>query len=115
MASSSSTAASRWVWAAATAVATRAGLRSSRTRSRRHMAFIQVDQVEREFSQSQQSGGGGGGGGGQHNDPGEIPRREKEMIAATFKQQGDKKATAKQAVDTAKFLSDAQSTLRNQS
>src|SRR5439155_11937182 len=69
----------------------------------------------REFSRSQQSGGGGGGGGGQQNDPGEISRREKEMIAATFKQQSDKKASAKQAAETAKFLSDAQSTLRNQS
>ena len=81
------------------------------------MMFIQVDPFEREFSQSQQAGGGGGGGGGggQRNDPSEISRREKEMIAATFKQQGDKKATEKQAAETAKFLSDAQSTLRDQS
>src|SRR5207253_7656826 len=89
--------------------------RDARSESRTDMAFIQVDPFEREFSQSQQSGGGGGGGGGQQNDPGEISRREKEMIAATFKQQSDKKASAKQAADTAKFLSDAQSTLRNQS
>ena len=35
------------------------------------------------------------------------------MIAATFKQQGDKKTTEKQAAETAKFLSDAQATLRD--
>jgi hypothetical protein len=89
--------------------------KDARSQSQTDMAFIQVDPFEREFSQSQQSGGGGGGGGGQGVDPTEISRREKEMIAATFRQQSDKKATEKQASDTAKFLSDAQSTLRNQS
>src|SRR5260370_37752054 len=78
------------------------------------MVVIQGDPVEGEFSESQQAGGGGGGG-GQRNDPSEISRREKEMIAATFKQQSDRKATVKQAAETARFLSEAQSTLRNQS
>ena len=54
-------------------------------------------------------------GGGQSNDPSEISRREKEMIAATFKQQSDKKATQKQAAEMATFLAEAQATLRNQS
>ena len=91
--------------------------KDARSESHTDMMFVQVDPFEREFSQSQQSGGGGGGGGGggQGNDPSEISRREKEMIAATFKQQGDKKATEKQAAETAKFLSDAQATLRDQS
>ncbi|HMC67420.1 MAG TPA: hypothetical protein VKI65_20970, partial [Gemmataceae bacterium] len=91
--------------------------KDARLESHTDMMFIQVDPFEREFSQSQQSGGGGGGGGGggQGSDPSEISRREKEMIAGTFKQLGDKKATVKQAAETAKFLSDAQSTLRNQS
>jgi hypothetical protein len=94
-----------------------ASAKDARSESHTDMMFIQVDPFEREFSQSQQAGGGGGGGGGggQRNDPSEISRREKEMIAATFKQQSDKKATAKQAAETAKFLSEAQSTLRNQS
>jgi hypothetical protein len=92
-----------------------AAARDARSESHTDMLFIQVDPFEREFSQSQQSGGGGGGGGGgQGVDPGEISRREKEIVAATFKQLGDKKATEKQAAETAKFLSDVQATLRNQ-
>ena len=91
--------------------------KNARSETHTEMLFIQVDPFEREFSQSQQSGGGGGGGGGggQQADPGEISRREKEIVAATFKQLGDKKATEKQAAETAKFLSDVQATLRNQS
>ena len=89
--------------------------KDARLESRTDIAFVQVDPFEREFSQSQQSGGGGGGGGGQGVDPTEISRREKEMIAATFRQQNDKQATSAQAATTAKFLSDAQATLRNQS
>src|SRR6185369_14200933 len=75
------------------------------------MVFIQAEPFEREFSQSQQSGGGGGGGG----DPSEqISQREKEIIAATFKQQGDKHATQQQATDIAKLLYQSQSTLHDQ-
>ena len=94
-----------------------ASAKDARSESHTDMLFVQVDPFEREFSQSQQAGGGGGsgGGGGQRSDPSEISRREKEMIAATFKQQGDRKTTSKQAAETAKFLSEAQSTLRDQS
>jgi hypothetical protein len=78
------------------------------------MMFIQADPFEREFSQSQQSGGGGGGGGGGGDPSAEISQREKEIISATFKQQGDKNSTQQQATDIAKLLSQAQSTLRDQ-
>ena len=79
------------------------------------MVFIQAEPFEREFSQSQQSGGGGGGG-GQGGDPSEqISQREKEIIATTFKQQADKRATAQQAADISKLLSQSQATLRDQS
>jgi hypothetical protein len=77
------------------------------------MMFIQAEPFEREFSQSQQSGGGGGGG-GQGNDPGQISQREKEIISATFKQQGDKHSTQQQATDIARLLTQSQSTLRDQ-
>jgi hypothetical protein len=77
------------------------------------MMFIQADPFEREFSQSQ-SGGGGGGGGGQGNDPAQISQREKEIISATFKQQGDKNATQQQADAIAKLLAQSQATLRDQ-
>jgi hypothetical protein len=78
------------------------------------MMFIQADPFEREFSQSQQSGGGGGGGGGQGVQPEQISQREKEIISATFKQQGDKNATQQQAAYIAKLLSQSQATLRDQ-
>jgi hypothetical protein len=83
--------------------------------SRTEISFIQADPFEREFSQSQQMGGGGGGGGGQgQGNQTDISRREKELIAATWKQQNDKTATAKQAEDMGKVLSEAQEKLREQ-
>jgi hypothetical protein len=78
------------------------------------ISFIQVDPFEREFSQSQQSGGGGGGGGGSANNQTEISKREKELIAATWKQQNDKTATPKDEAVAGTFLSDAQQKLRDQ-
>ncbi len=78
------------------------------------MVFIQAEPFEREFSQSQQSGGGGGGGGGGGDPSEQISQREKEIIAATFKQQGDKHATLQQATDIAKLLYQSQSTLHDQ-
>ncbi len=80
--------------------------------ARTDISFIQVDPFEREFSQSQQSGGGGGGGGA--NNQTDISKREKELIAATWKQQNDKTATAKDASAAGQFLSDAQRKLRDQ-
>jgi hypothetical protein len=78
------------------------------------MMFIQAEPFEREFSQSQQSGGGGGGGGGGGDQPAQISQREKEIISATFKQQGDKNSTQQQATDIAKLLFQSQSTLHDQ-
>ncbi len=82
--------------------------------ARTEISFIQADPFEREFSQSQQSGGGGGGGGGGQNNQTEISKREKELIAATWKQQNDKAATPKDASVAGQFLSDAQQKLRDQ-
>jgi hypothetical protein len=82
--------------------------------ARTEISFIQADPFEREFSQSQQSGGGGGGGGGGQNNQTEISKREKELIAATWKQQNDKAATPKDSVVAGQFLSDAQQKLRDQ-
>src|SRR3984893_1982334 len=78
------------------------------------MMFIQADPFEREFSQSKAAGGGGGGGGG-GAPTAQISQREKEIISATFKQQGDKNSTQQQAIDIAKLLAQAQATLRDQS
>ncbi|HEX3940521.1 MAG TPA: DUF4175 family protein [Acidobacteriaceae bacterium] len=77
--------------------------------------FVQADPFERDFTQSQtMGGGGGGGGGGQGNQPGDISQREKEIIAATWKQQGDKSSPQQQAASTADFLSGVQSKLADQ-
>jgi len=81
--------------------------------ARTDIGFIQVEPFEREFSQSQQSGGGGGGGGGNNNQT-EISKREKELIAATWKQENNKDATPKDAAAAGQFLSDAQQKLRDQ-
>lgn len=90
-----------------------AAAKDARGEAHTDISFIQVDPFEREFSQSQQSGGGGGGAGAA-NDQAQIAEREKEIIAATWKQDGMKNAAAKQAAEQAKFLSDVQTTLRSQ-
>jgi hypothetical protein len=74
--------------------------------------FVQVDPFEREFSQSQQSGGGGGAGG--MGNQSNISDREKEIIAETWKQQGEKNPSPQAAAETGKFLSEVQSKLRDQ-
>ena len=86
--------------------------KDARAESRTDISFIQADPFEREFSQSQQGGGGGGGGG--QADQNDISQREKEIIAATWKQNGDKKATKQEGAETAKFLSGVQSKLHDQ-
>src|SRR6266481_3010395 len=88
--------------------------KDARSESRTDISFIQADPFEREFSQSQAGGGGGGGGGGGQMDQNDISQREKEIIAATWKQRGDKKATIQESAETAKFLSNVQSKLRDQ-
>ena len=50
----------------------------------------------------------------EQQDPNDISQREKEIIAATWKQQGDKTASSQQAAEAAKFLSEVQSKLRDQ-
>ena len=89
--------------------------RDGHAEAKTDIAFIQADPYEREFSQSQQGGGGGGGGGGQQGgNQTEISRREKELIAQTWKQSNDKSATEKSAKTQGDFLADAQNKLRDQ-
>ena len=87
--------------------------KDARADSRTDMLFIQAEPFEREYSQSQQSGGGGGGGGGAGNQS-EISQREKEIIAATWKQLGDKNTSPEKSAENAKFLSGVQVKLREQ-
>ena len=87
--------------------------KDAHSESRTDISFIQADPFEREFSQSQAAGGGGGGGGGM-GDQNDISQREKEIIAETWKHQGDKKATQQESADAAKFLSGVQAKLGEQ-
>jgi hypothetical protein len=88
--------------------------KDAHTESRTDISFIQADPFEREYSQSQAAGGGGGGGGGGMGEQNDISQREKEIIAETWKHQGDKKATQQEAADAAKFLSGVQAKLGEQ-
>ena len=88
--------------------------RDGHSEARTDISFIQVDPFEREFSQSQQSGAGASSGGGQSSDQTEISRREKELIAATWKQHNDKTASPGGAAAQGQFLSQAQKKLRDQ-
>lgn len=85
--------------------------KDARSEARSEMSFIEAEPFERDYSQSQVAGGGGGGLGG---DQYEIAQREKEIIAATWKQQGDKRASQQEAAGAAKFLSGVQAKLRDQ-
>ena len=79
------------------------------------ISFIQVDPFEREFSQSQQRAAVAVEVAAEAADnQTEISKREKELIAATWKQQNDKTATPKDAAAQGQFLSDAQQKLRDQ-
>lgn len=88
--------------------------KDSRAESRTDMFFVQAEPFEREFSQSQQMGGGGGGGGGGAMGQDDISQREKEIIAQTWKELGDKKATKQEFAEAAKFLANVQAKLRDQ-
>jgi hypothetical protein len=88
--------------------------RDGHSEARTDIVFLQVEPFEREFSQSQQMGGSGGGSAGAGNSQMEISRRQKELIAATWKQQNDKASSPKEASASGQFLSDAQRKLRDQ-
>jgi hypothetical protein len=89
-----------------------ASAKDAHAESRTDMFFIQAEPFEREYSQSQESGGGAGAGAG--NTPDEISQRQKEIVGATWRQEGDKEASAQRAAENAKFLSGVQSKLRDQ-
>ena len=88
--------------------------RDGHAEAKTDITFIQADPFEREFSQSQQGGGGGGGGGGGQGNQTEISKREKELIAETWKQVNAKGTPETAAKTQGDFLSGAQSKLRDQ-
>ena len=95
-------------------VAVYASAKDARSESHSDILFIQAEPFEREYTQSQVMGGGGGGG-GMGGEQAQISQREKEIIAETWKHQGDNSPSRQQAADAAKFLSGVQAKLRDQS
>ncbi|MCZ6769348.1 MAG: hypothetical protein O7D93_08895 [Acidobacteria bacterium] len=59
--------------------------------------FLEVEPFDREYYQSQQSGGGGGGGGQRENI--DFSKRQKELIAATFKLERDRERYSESEFD----------------
>ncbi|MEX2366906.1 MAG: hypothetical protein WD601_09880, partial [Pseudohongiellaceae bacterium] len=81
---------------------------------RSDMFFIQVQQYNRRYSQSQMSGGGGGGGGGGPQD--EISQRQRQIIVSTWnliREQAEDSEDGRVAVNSS-LLSDLQTTLAEQ-
>jgi hypothetical protein len=79
--------------------------------------FIQVKPFDQDFraAQSQQGGGGGGGGGGQRDEQGSLSEQQKQIIAATFNVERDRrKSTADKVKEDTVFIGLAQSRLREQ-
>ncbi|HTV54121.1 MAG TPA: hypothetical protein VMI06_04320 [Terriglobia bacterium] len=83
--------------------------KDAKAESRTGMFFVEVQPFERAYSQSQLAGSGGLG-----NQQSDLSQREKEIIAATWNQQGDEQATPQQASGNGKFLSGVQGKLRDQ-
>jgi hypothetical protein len=79
--------------------------------------LIQVQPFERRFTQSQANGGGGGGGGGE-DEEGQISKRQREVLLATWNLQRTKDAAGdretERAADNARMLAEVQQTLADQ-
>jgi uncharacterized protein DUF4175 len=73
--------------------------------------FLQIRPFAQDYRQQQQGGGGGGGGGGEQ--PGELSKIQREIVAGTFKTERDRKTIpAKQFQEDVATLALAQSRLR---
>ena len=71
--------------------------RDSVSTSATDIYFFEVEPFDREYYQSQQSGGAGGGGGQQENI--DFAKRQKELIAATFKLERDRERYEESELD----------------
>jgi len=88
--------------------------RDARTEARTDMYFIEVTPFEREFFQSQENGGGAGGGGGGGDEAQQIPRRQKELIIATWNLTREVEPDPAKAREDAKALAEMQTRLQAQ-
>src|SRR5260370_760480 len=85
--------------------------RDARNTAKTDMYFIQAEPFEKNYSQSQQEGGAAQGG----DDQNQISERQKEIIAATWNEIKNGAKDPATARDDAKFLSELEGTLAQQS
>ena len=80
------------------------------------MYFVRVRPLSKEFRRApSDAGGGGGGGGGQQNQVGALSEQQRQIIAATFNVQRDrKKMTADKVRENSIVIALSQSRLREQ-
>jgi hypothetical protein len=86
--------------------------KDARNETRTDMFFVQAEPFEKTYRQADAADMAGGGGGGGEFGDGEISKRQKDIIAATFNEIRSKDKA--KAVENAKFLSEVQSKLRDQ-
>jgi hypothetical protein len=87
--------------------------KGARQTSNSDMFFIEAQPFERNYSQSQQAGGGSAGGDDPADQQGQISKRQKEIVTATWNQAKGQGAKGTDA-ENAAFLSQVQSKLRDQ-
>ena len=80
------------------------------------MYFVRIRPLSKEFRRApSDAGGGGGGGGGQQNQVGALSEQQRQIIAATFNVQRDrKKMTADKVRENSTVIALSQSRLRDQ-
>jgi len=80
------------------------------------MYFVRVRPLSKEFRRApSDAGGGGGGGGGQQNQVGGLSEQQRQIIAATFNVQRDrKKMTADKVRENSTVIALSQARLRDQ-
>ncbi len=79
------------------------------------MYFVRVRPLSKDFKRAQSDAGGGGGGGGGQNQVGALSEQQRQIIAATFNVQRDrKKMTADKVRENSTVIALSQSRLREQ-
>jgi hypothetical protein len=79
------------------------------------MYFVRIRPLSKEFRRAQSDAQQGGGGGGQQNQVGALSEQQRQIIAATFNVQRDrKKMTAEKARENSVVIALSQSRLREQ-
>jgi hypothetical protein len=77
--------------------------------------FLQVRPLRRDFRRAESQAGGGGGGGGQQNQVGALSQQQRQIIAATFNIQRDRRSmTAEKLKESAIVVALSQARLREQ-